>query len=89
MGDKFEQKVKSVVGESFDDRDVPEYPGRIYYRNGRFSVGFPHAPVRTIEVRFREANASEDGDFTVIEARRVDTSKPDDCFGEWHCLGED
>lgn len=79
----FEETVESLIGESFDDDEVPDSPGRIYWRDGSLFTGFPHAPVRVVQVRFRKACATEDGDWTVIEARRVDTSKPDDLYGKW------
>lgn len=76
--------VDSVLGESFDEDVVPQYPGRIFYHENRgFTTGYPYAPVIVTEVRFRQARHNEDGDFTVCAARWVDTTSPENPSGDW------
>jgi hypothetical protein len=79
---------EELLGESVDEEVVPMWPGRMYVdtwtsNTKRFATDLPAAPVVTAEVRFREANHSEDGDFTIYEARKVDLSDPKNTYGEW------
>jgi hypothetical protein len=80
-------EVDDVLGEGFDADEIPDWPGRIYASESAdgvtFNEGFPYAPVKVIEVRFMENLYAREGDFIVHEARRVDTSNPDDIYGEW------
>lgn len=78
------EQVKELLGQSFSDDEVPKYPGRIYWHEGNFLTSFPHAPMYLAEVRFREANKSEGQDWTIYEARAIDSSNPKDSHGEWH-----
>ena len=78
-----EREVDDLVGKSFDSEQVPNYPGRMYWYDGKFHTSFPHAPMRLAEIRLRESNASEDGDFTIYEARAIDSSNPEDSHSEW------
>jgi len=78
------EDINNVLGETFDKEEIPEYPGRIFWRKGDdFFTKFPMAPVIFAEVRFRETNASQNGDFIVHEARWIDTSNPENSHGEW------
>jgi hypothetical protein len=75
--------IGELLGKSFDEDEVPAYPGRIFWYDGTFLTDFPHAPILMAEVRFREASATEDGDFTIYESRAIDTSDPENAYGEW------
>lgn len=83
-----EQEVRDLLGMSFDSADVPNYPARMYWSDGEFLTSFPNAPMQIAEVRLREAYNSENGDYTIYEARAVDTSNPTDSHGEWHRSGD-
>ena len=81
--EKHEDKIKELLGQTFNEKEVPSYPARIFWYDGGFMTSIPHAPVRMGEVRFRETYATEEGDFVIYQARTIDTSNPEDSHSEW------
>lgn len=80
---ELEETARELLGTTYEAEEVPDYPGRIFWRDGDFFTSFPHAPMAFIEVRFREAHHIGDGDYAIYEARAIDNSTPTDAYSDW------
>lgn len=82
--EEHEETAQELLGTTYNAEEIPDYPARIFWREGTgFFTSFPHAPIKHIEVRFREAHHTEDGDYTIYESRAIDNTNPTDIYSEW------
>jgi hypothetical protein len=86
--EELEETAQELLGTTYEAEEVPNYPGRIFWREAEygeshFFTSWPYDPIEYIEVRFREAHHTEDGDYTIYETRAIDNSTPTDAYSEW------